>query len=212
MITNYSGSVLNNAEVRFPKPARVLPYGTVPVSAMAIPPSKVYPYHQCGAIFEGLAPTASLQICLNIIVENFPSVTNRSLTPLMKPSAKFDPMALQLYSHAIGNMPVGVMVSENGLGEWFARTIREVEPFITPIASAIHPGLGVVSRGVGAAARGYLDSRPQKQTMMVSNGPGLNTGKSTSHPKKKKKTKSKNSKLAAGNRGKSGRIQGPLRQ
>jgi len=47
-------------------------------------------------------------------------------------------------------MPVGVPVSENGLGDWFADAVSTVADYVSPVLSAIpHPG----TMAAGAALR-----------------------------------------------------------
>lgn len=162
------------------------------------PPGKIYPFHQCGAIFSGLSPTTTLRLNLKIYVEQFPSIANSSLVVLATPSARYDPMALEIYSKGLSRMPVGVPVRENGLGQWFSDLIAEIEPMVTPMLTMLHPAAGAVSKGVGVANSMYRQSQPQQKVIM--------------QKPKQKKTKKKNSNLAAGNRGKKGNIQGPLRQ
>lgn len=75
------------------------------------------PWSMCGAFFSGLDPAATLTVNLNYLVERFPNKTS-AIRRLCYPSPEFDPTAMELYSQIARNMPIGVPVSENGLGDW----------------------------------------------------------------------------------------------
>lgn len=165
-------------------------------SLQAAQPKKLFPFHQCGCIFSGLSPTSTFTVNMIMYIESFPSVNN-PLTVLATPSARYDPVALEIYSKALSRIPTGVPVRENGLGQWFSDVIAEIEPFVTPLMTALHPAAGAISKGIGVANQSYR----------AANGPSMLPA-----PKKKKKTKAKNAKLDNGSRGKKGNIQGPMRQ
>jgi hypothetical protein len=79
-----------------------------------------------GLYFTGLSLQTTLAITLNCFVERFPGPQETDLVVLAKPSPQYDLLALEIYSHALHDMPPGVMVKENGLGEWFADVIGKV--------------------------------------------------------------------------------------
>ena len=162
------------------------------------------PIHQAGVILEGLHPTASITVNWCVIVESFPSV-NTPLTVLATPSARFDPMALEIYSRALNRMPVAVPVRENGLGQWFSDLISEIEPFVTPIAAAINPALGMASKSIGVANKFYRDNYMVPSLAAPPNGPSMNSSASL-----RKKVKKKNDHLYYGSRGKKGNVMGPM--
>jgi len=219
-------STVNSSPVRVPTPIQ---YPTINVEATTDPaqafsvfvdftaysttPTKIYPFHQFGAIFSGLSPTSTFRINMNIYVEQFPSVSNKTLIVMATPSLRFDPMALQIYSKALAVLPVGVPVAENGLGTWFAELVHEIEPFVTPLITAFNPALGAISRGAGVASRTYLNrQKPQKSLMVTApGGKNRDLGLADRQTGVRKNVKKKNQKLSVGNRGKNGRIQGPTR-
>lgn len=86
-------------------------------------PKKMIPFNSCGAYFTGLPVGSVLKINWNVWIERFPSVSDRDLIVLCKPSCCFDPVALEAYARIMQMMPVGVPVKENGLGDWFAGTV-----------------------------------------------------------------------------------------
>lgn len=214
-------STENRTALRIPVPKNGGPVGrtvetapgaTFDVTLGQILPQKIYPFHQFGAIFSGLSPTSTFTINMNVYVEQFPSVSDKRLIVMAKPSARFDPMALEIYSHMLSVLPVGVPVSENGLGTWFSNLVAEIEPFITPLLTAFNPGLGMISKGVGIANNSYRASqkpkKPQKSLMITAPGGKNNDLQRT--PGKRKKTRSKNERLYVQSRGAKGKIQGPF--
>lgn len=160
-------------------------------------PTKIYPFHQCGAIFAGLHPLATLRVTLVIYYESFPTVSpeDQPILVMATPSMPYNPYLLELLAHAMRNQPVGVMFKENGLGTWFATAVKAASKYLSAPASLVHPLLGMAVKTAGDVANGYL--QPAGQPKRVAGKP--------------KKTKNHNSKLAEGNRGKK-RVQGPKPQ
>lgn len=163
--------------------------GEVKFFAGIAPSARIHPIHQSGAIFAGLHDSAALTVNVKYYYETFPSVAESEILVLATPSGEFDPMALNIYSHAMSNMPVGVKVGDNNSGDWFWDVVQKVAKVAGPILGAIpHP----IAQGLAP--------------VVTTIGNNLSEGK-----KKKKKTKKNNAALSAGNRGKKGKIQGPMR-
>jgi len=100
------------------------------------------PWNMTGAFFTGLAPGATFLIRTVFYVERFPSPDENDLVLVTKPSAKFDPLALEIYDHMVHNMPVGVPVADNGLGEWFYEAIKSAASLVLPgITKALTPSM-----------------------------------------------------------------------
>jgi hypothetical protein len=120
-----------------------------------------------GAYFTGLSPTTTLQVAWTVYLETFPSAIDphgvNPLTTLAKPCARYDPAAVELYSHCMHAMPVGVMVKENGLGDWFKSAISGVAKYAAPALSLIpHPLAQAASTGLGAVGKvmkAYQDAK-----------------------------------------------------
>lgn len=81
---------------------------------------------QGGAFFAGLGANNVLQVKMRWYVEVFPNVGDLNLMPLARPSAAFDPRALEIYSKAIVNLPVGCPVGDNAHGSFWKRVISTV--------------------------------------------------------------------------------------
>lgn len=92
------------------------------------------PYNMSGCFFTGLRPSATFLIRCVFYIERFPTPDESDIVLLTKPSATYDPMALEIYDHMLHRMPPGVPVADNGLGEWFYEGIKSA-------ASAIFPGV-----------------------------------------------------------------------
>lgn len=118
-----------------------------------------------GAYFTGLSPQTTLTIIVNAYIERFPTFDQKDLISLAQPTAKYDPIAAELYSRMLGDMPVGVMVKENGLGEWFAEAVSTIAPILSAGLSLLpHPAAkaaSIVTNGAGRIADNYLAQGPQ---------------------------------------------------
>jgi hypothetical protein len=77
-----------------------------------------YPFNGCGAIFTGLDPNnASLQVTAKWYIEVFPNpLFDPTLLPIVTPSARYDPLALEVYASVVSQLPGGVPVKDNFLG------------------------------------------------------------------------------------------------
>nr|QDH87308.1 MAG: hypothetical protein H2BulkLitter12255_000003 [Astroviridae sp.] len=90
------------------------------------------PFNMSGAFFTGLKPGASFLLRTVFYVERFPSPDENDIVLVTKPSASYDPLALEIYDHMLHRMPVGVPVADNGLGEWFWEGIKSAASFFLP--------------------------------------------------------------------------------
>jgi hypothetical protein len=123
------------------------------------PASKMYPIHQTGAIFTGLSLQTTLQLTVNMYLESFPGLAEKSILVLAKPSCQYDPRALAIFSECLRTLPVSVPAGMNGLGDWFADAVLVASEYIAPIAKTL--GFNTVSdvaRVAGRAANNYLAS------------------------------------------------------
>jgi len=112
--------------------------------------TKLYPIQQVGCFFTGLSPETSLSITLNVFVETFPTVSEPEILVLATPSAEYDPVALQIFSNALTQLPVAVPAGFNPFGEWFTDIVSTLSDWLTVPATAINPVLGA---GIGAAGQ-----------------------------------------------------------
>lgn len=103
-------------------------------------------------IFSGLSDETTLTLRVRFILERFPSDSEGQMLVISTPTAVYDPVALELYSRAVQRLPAGCPFSENPAGEWWAKMIQEVADAASPFLAAIHPGLGIAAKGIGAIA------------------------------------------------------------
>lgn len=109
----------------------------------------MYPMNTAGAYYTGLSPSTTLSVTFNVYIERFPSSLEKDLTVLATPAAAYDIFALQLYSHALRDMPPGVFQKDNGFGDWFAGVASKIGGAVSKIAGMIpHP----VAQGISAGA------------------------------------------------------------
>ncbi len=135
-------NILNTSAVWVPVPKNVLGGGA------AVLPQRVHPIHLSGAIFTGLSDTSTLTLNVNYFYESFPAQRDKAIMVLAKPSCKYDPCVMELYSRLVQELPVGVPVAENGLGDWFLDAATKAAKYIGPLlAAAPHP----IAKGAGAA-------------------------------------------------------------
>jgi len=109
-----------------------------------------------GCYITGLTSQSTLQVNWNVYVQRFPTNDDIDLVVLANPSPERDNVALDFYTHAVQNLPVGVPVGANGLGDWFRDALATASDFIAPVLSAIpHPyaqGASAIIRGASGIA------------------------------------------------------------
>jgi hypothetical protein len=108
-----------------------------------------------GVFFTGLSAQTTLTVNIRCFIEIFPSQVGNPLTPLAQPSAPYDEIALKFVSEILKEMPPGVMLKENGLGDWLSDIAGKVVSFVSPIAGTVGKIAGALSGivpGAGAVA------------------------------------------------------------
>ncbi len=130
--------------------------------------ARVHPLHQSGAIFSGLSPQSTLTLNVNFFYESFPGPADKAILVLAKPSCKYDPCVMELYSRLVQELPVGVPVEENGLGDWFLDAASKAAKYIGPALAALpHPiakGAGMALTYLGDTGQDYV--KRQQHTMI----------------------------------------------
>lgn len=143
----------NNLRGAYTHRAYVTPPGTTPL-AEPYNSATVFPFDVSGIIFTGLHPETSLQVTVKYLMERIPTYSETDLVSLTRPPPGYDPIILELYSRVMSDLPVGVTVDENPLGEWFWDILKGVEVVAPLIGTALAPLTGGVSEvlGMGASA------------------------------------------------------------
>jgi len=113
------------------------------------------PFDISGVTFTGLSYQTTLTVNVRWMIERIPGPQENDLVVLAPPSAPHDPLALELYCQCLRDMPPGVMLKMNPLGEWFANALGKVAE-IAPIAGAaltpFFPGAAAIGSAVGSAS------------------------------------------------------------
>jgi hypothetical protein len=127
------------------------------------------PFDLSGVTFTGLSYTTSLTVNVRWFIERIPGPSEPDLVVMATPSAPYDPLALELYTQCLRDMPPGVMLKENPLGEWFREALQGVAEWAPKIGSAlggIIPGAGAIGSGLGGVAgvtAGFIPKAVKKQ-------------------------------------------------
>lgn len=121
-------------------------------------PQKVYPIHQIGAKFTELNDLSTFNATAHFYIETFPTADETAIVVLATPSAPFDPVALEIMSRVLGDLPVGVPANWNGFGDWFADIVADVGSFLAPILTGVNPLLGAGVGAASAAANAYRNN------------------------------------------------------
>jgi len=100
------------------------------------------PYHMCGAMLTGLNENSTFTVTVRYYVERFPSADEEDFAVMAKPSANYDPFALEFYDRMLVKMPVAVPVDQNSFGDWFNGLVKSVSSYVTPIAKAFGGPIG----------------------------------------------------------------------
>lgn len=120
---------------------------------------RALPWDNNGMIFTGLQQQATLQLTTKYFVERIPTIAQPELLVLARPPAPFDPMAIEIYTRCMGQLPVGVMVKENPLGEWFNDVLEAVQDYAPKIGAMFGPAGGFLGNAAAKAAGMALNSR-----------------------------------------------------
>jgi hypothetical protein len=129
--------------------------GPTGYSVPAYRPTAYQPFNMSGAYFVGLSNQTTLTVSVRSYVEIFPSQIGNTLTSLASPSAPYDERARRLYAECMKTMPPGVMLCENGFGDWLSDVAGKIANFVSPVANVVgriagsipHPLAQAVARG-----------------------------------------------------------------
>lgn len=119
--------------------------------------SKFTPFDTTGAYFTGLSNATTLTVKLKVYVERAPCQSEPEMVVLATPSAALDTTALELYSHAISQLPVAVTVGENGMGDWFRgvlNVLKNVAGDTGSLLTPFVPGAGIAGKAIQQIAGG----------------------------------------------------------
>jgi len=96
------------------------------------------PIETVGAYFTGLPEDSVLTLDVLFLVEVCPTSANPALLSLVRPTAFFDPTALELYCRTVAAIPAGTPVANNNTGSWW-RMVKDVARQVMPYVGAAAP-------------------------------------------------------------------------
>jgi hypothetical protein len=154
---------LNNFRLHVAKPFSTVGGSTAQTAYWR--PTRWAPINSSGAIFTGLSAQTTLTLQVNMYYEAFPNIAEKEWLVLATPSACYDPLALQMVTHALESLPVGVPAHDNGLGDWFAGVVRDVagDAMVQTALAAFHPGAALAANVASRAADAYLTANAANQ-------------------------------------------------
>lgn len=120
------------------------------------------PYNMSGAMFTGLSDQTTLKVVVNWYVENFPSVDEKTIVVLAQPSPGLSLSAKVLYGSCLNNMPVGVPVKYNSLGDWFYGAVKQAANVLTPLLKGIPHPVAQAGGYIADMIATHLDDTPSK--------------------------------------------------
>lgn len=126
-----------------------------PGNISVAPGIKIIPMNQMGAIFAGLNPQSTLDVVMTYYYESFPSLSQVDILTIAKPSAMYDPVALEYMARFNRLVQVAVPSGENYDGEWFA----EILEWLAGAAPIVGGLFGVPEVGLAASTLASYGAR-----------------------------------------------------
>ncbi len=120
---------------------------------------QVLPFDTHGVVFGGLSPQSTLQVTVKYYVERIPTVSEPDLLVLSRKPPTYDPLALEIYTRVLAELPVGVMVKDNPLGEWFNDVLSTVAEMAPLIGSTMGPMGVAAGRALARGSNHWLAQR-----------------------------------------------------
>jgi hypothetical protein len=100
------------------------------------------PVETTGAFFSGLSPETVLTLDIRFICELAPTAANPAMLTMCSPSAEYDPLALNCYTHCLLSLPPGVPVTMNEKGDFWRMAVKSAKKgmsIATPLISMMGP-------------------------------------------------------------------------
>jgi hypothetical protein len=131
-------------------------------------PGRILPIDCHGVIFSGLNALSTLQVTTRYTLERIPSITEPTLLVLTRPPCPYDPVALEIYSRTIASLPIGCMVKENPLGEWFTGILEAISS-IAPLVGSLFGPPGIAIGGLASTAARAAANATRSDTIQSGN-------------------------------------------
>lgn len=113
--------------------------------------SKPLPFTNSGFIMAGLNAQSTIQLTQRLYFERIPATSEADLLSMAQVPPAHDPLALEIYSRCLAQMPVACPQNENPLGEWFNSvldTIKGIAPRIGQFVSSLGGAISYFGNGV----------------------------------------------------------------
>jgi hypothetical protein len=131
-------------------------------------------------IFSGLSDETTLTLRVRWILERFPNDSEAQLVPISTPTAPFDPVALEIYSRVVRQLPAGVPFGENPAGDWWSKLLSQIGSVVGPMIAMIpHPlakAAGMTITGASGALGEYGNAKTKRRRQKNKKqeyGPGM---------------------------------------
>lgn len=131
-------------------------------------------FDQSFCILTGLDPKNTILVNLNLNFELFPSGGDTLLENIARPSPAYDVKALEILSILNYELPVGVTVDRNFLGDWIQSVSRAVSNAVSPALSKfkeLAPALTMIPHPAARAAgmAGMMLGKPADVEKQINN-------------------------------------------
>jgi len=146
--------------------------GSGPTSFTSTPQAFWTEFDTSGAWYTGLSASTTLTINWNVYIERFPTQLDVDLCLLARPSPTYDVKALEFISVCSRMLPPGVMVSDNGTGDWFADLIQTGAEYVAPLLKMVpHPYAQGISTALtaGGSMVNAFRSKPKAERAAINN-------------------------------------------
>jgi hypothetical protein len=165
VLSSFAG-LAPGAEVRFfpaaiPSRTRLPSSPLIPSKGLAdvcYKPNKFTNFNTVGSFFSGLSTQTTLVVNVIYYIERFPSPSELDLVVMAQPSPASDPIAAELYSILMREMPPGVKVADNADGDWFYELISGAAKFLQPALAAAGP-LGIAASTIASGADSWAQGK-----------------------------------------------------
>jgi hypothetical protein len=117
------------------------------------PPSLPVPFDMKCILLTGCDSHSTFTVDLNLLLEYIPAQDNFMDQALSVPSPRYDPIAIELYSRVMSELPPAVPVWENAEGDWWEKVLDGIAKWAPSIGSVVPlPGAGAIGSLVGQSA------------------------------------------------------------
>lgn len=109
-------------------------------------------YTATGCHIIGCSPESTFTVVATYYVQILPSPSS-SLISLVQPAPPYDPMAYEVYTRVMRQLPIATYKDDNDFGTWFRKALSIIRKIAPIVGSAFGPAGSAVGRMVERAAR-----------------------------------------------------------